>query len=184
MIFMDEPIDFLQFYDDEHYLLTKVGPTFRETGRIATLDFHMILIWKADRAKGYHKARLRRLSSKGSYSEAVQTLASELWKADRKEQLRVLMTKWQFALPTASAILTILYPDEFTVYDYRVREVLGLPKNLSYRYFSDSLWCEYEAFIEAVNEATPPQLRLRDKDRYLSGKSYRNDVERDCFESV
>ena len=35
------------------------------------------------------------------------------------------MTKWAFRLPTASAILTVLYPDVFTVYDRRVCKVLG-----------------------------------------------------------
>ena len=27
------------------------------------------------------------------------------------------MTRWKFRLPTASAILSVLYPDMFTIYD-------------------------------------------------------------------
>ena len=34
--------------------------------------------------------------------------------------MRILIEDWAFRLPMASAILTVLYPDSFTVYDIRV----------------------------------------------------------------
>jgi hypothetical protein len=53
-------------------------------------------------------------------------IASELNKTpDREERLRVLVKKWEFFLPTAAAILTILYPDEFAIFDWRVRDELN-----------------------------------------------------------
>lgn len=37
----------------------------------------------------------------------------------------MLVKKWEFFLPTAAAILTILYPDEFAIFDWRVCDELN-----------------------------------------------------------
>jgi hypothetical protein len=42
--------------------------------------------------------------------------------------------------------------------------------------FSDSGWLDYEQYKAAVIENTPPHLCLRDKDRYLWGKSFYDDA--------
>jgi hypothetical protein len=83
------------------------------------------------------------------------------------------MTKWGFRLPTASAILTVLYPEEFTVYDARVCEVLGGFGGLGDRKWSPEMWREYRRFVDAVrtNAEAPAALSLRDRDRWLWGKS-------------
>jgi hypothetical protein len=178
---MESTADYLKFYDDETYLLKEVGPRFHDTGMIEAADFYTILIWKANRAKNYHLKRLKLLTQSGTFQNAVDQIAGALKESPmQKERLRVLMTDWWFSLPTASAILTILYPSEFTVYDYRVCKELGLQKDLSQRVFSDVLWSEYESFRERVKAATPSHLSLRDKDRFLTGRSFRREVERDC----
>jgi hypothetical protein len=177
---MSETADYLKFYDDEGYLLG-VGKSFRETGHIEPADFYMLLIWKANRAKNRHRDRLKRLAD-GSFPDAVSEIASALHAiVERKQRLRILMEKWEFALPTATAILTLLYPDEFTVYDYRVCDEVDLP----YRpqlCFSDELWRRYEEFQAAVIGATPKEItNLRDRDRFLIGRSIRKQVEADCM---
>ena len=91
------------------------------------------------------------------------------------------MKDWWFALPTATAILAILYPDEFTVYDWRACEEIkahGDYKKLANREFSDTLWADYQNFIGAVRLETPDELSLRDKDRFLMARSYRQEIER------
>jgi hypothetical protein len=60
------------------------------------------LIWKAERAKNHHKKRLTKIA--GSFENAVHQIASELHKStSHKHRLEVLIDKWGFALPTASA---------------------------------------------------------------------------------
>jgi hypothetical protein len=94
-----------------------------------------------------------------------------------KDKLRILMQNWGFRLATASAIATVLYPTSFTVYDFRVCEILKTNygakdfRYLAQRKFSDQLWREYIEFIDAVIVATPGLSTLRDKDRYLWGHS-------------
>jgi hypothetical protein len=166
--------DYLKFYDAEDYLL-EVGKTFRDNAKIEPADFYMILVWKANRAKNYHRDRLKDIAG-GSFKIAVSTIASELSSATReKQRLEILLGKWKFALPTATAILTILYPDHFTVYDYRVCKEVGV----TYRPWLG--WDEYEQFKRAVIAAAPQDLCLRNKDRFLMGRSVRKGIEQDCI---
>jgi hypothetical protein len=168
-------IDYKKYYNLEAYLLLEAGPRFQETGELEPLDFLAILIWKSNRARTKHIARLRAKS--GSLSNAVSNLASELHSTRQlHERLQILMEIWGFRLPTATAILSILYPSEFTVYDIRVCKMLGSFHQLAGRSYSPKLWEEYKEFLQTVKDKTPKDLDLRDKDRYLWGKSWYEDT--------
>ena len=102
---------------------------------------------------------------------------------DPKERLRYLWGDWGLRLPMASAILTVLYPDDFTIYDTRVCDAIKGFHSTGSRSDFERLWAEYVDFRAAVEQAAPKALSLRDKDRYLWGKSFydqlRRDVERE-----
>ena len=175
-------VEYGKFYDAnlESYLIDEVGKRFQDSGEIEALDFCLILSWKSVRAVGYHKKRLRERAH-GTLTCAVGRIAKELHDAaDSKNRLRLLMQNWGFRLPTATAILTILFPEHFTVYDRRVCAELHDFTKLQDHRFTNRLWEQYLAFKARVEEATPPQLSLRDKDRYLWGKSFYEQVARDC----
>ncbi len=72
----------------------------------------------------------------------------------------------------ATAVLTVLYPEEFTIYDVRVCETLKDFKNLQYKTRFQEIWSGYEEFIKSVKNAASEHLMLRDKDRELWGKSF------------
>ena len=170
---------FEKYYDLETYLLDEVGKQFRQLGELSSLDFYLILTWKANRSKTTTKRRLEKLG--GKFSSAVSKIASELAANEEpKDKLKSLMHNWKFRLPTATAILTILYPTVFTVYDVRVCDSLNRFHNLADRRFSNSLWEEYSAFKTAVESATPAHLSLRNKDRYLWGKSLYDESKKQC----
>lgn len=175
-----QEIDWEKFYDSERYLLDEVGRNFRDTGILDSADFYTILIWKAERAKNQHKKRLKRIVG-GSLQDAVSRIASELREApDGKDRLKALMDGWGFVLPTATAILTFLYPNEFTVFDWRVCDEVKFPyEPWCSRGFSESLWDHYQRFKQTVIDQTPAQLSLRRKDRFLIGRSTRKSVEQD-----
>lgn len=67
----------------------------------------------------------------------------------------------------ASAILTVLYPDRFTVYDFRACGELGLDDFSSRQGQIDKY---FSVFLPKVIAVRGPKS-LRDKDRYLWGKS-------------
>jgi hypothetical protein len=91
----------------------------------------------------------------------------------------VLIEEWKFALPMSSAILTVLYPEEFTVYDYKVCNQLGFPSLKNDYKFTEELWKGYRSYCMEVEAKTPKNLRLRDKDRYLWGQYSAEKLEAD-----
>ena len=169
--------DCIQFYTLESYLFNTVRRRFAEQGHLGAFDFFCIVIWKANRAKTKVAKRLL-----GDNTRTLDEVVVELTKAiadqkTPKDRMRRLMFgKIRFRLPMASAILTVLYPDEFTVYDYRVCETLGGFRNLSNLTNIDKLWDGYSAFKSAVISNTPLGLSLRDRDRFLWGKSFRDQL--------
>jgi len=171
-------MDYRQYYDLESYLFGTVQRRFAQEGKLSAADFFCIVIWKANRAKSKIAERL--LQKYDNLETAVQSLTSGLsQKPNAEDKLRYLMEEWGFRLPMASAILTILYPNDFTIYDVHVCDLLGRFHNLGNRVNFKNLWHEYQEFKQAVEEEAPSELNLRDKDRYLWGKSFYEQLMKD-----
>ncbi len=111
----------------------------------------------------------------GSLEPVIKKISEQIHdEKDYKKKLKILIDQWKFRLPMASAILTVLYPEDFSVYDYRVIEQLGMNdftgrKNQIESYFSE--------FLPKVQEYGLGKS-LRDKDKYLWGKSFYNGLVR------
>lgn len=164
-------MNYLKYYHLENYLFEELKGNFQKRGYLTPEEFFCIVIWKANRAKGKIKVKL--LRHRISLEQNVKKLTNEIFKAsDNKEKLKILLDGWKFNLPMATAILMVLYPKDFTVYDIRVRKELGIEdfagrKNQIERYFSE--------FLPMVKEKVKGES-LRDKDRYLWGKSFYEDL--------
>jgi len=166
-------IDYLRYFDREQYLFEDVQKHFQKEHSLGAFDFFSIIIWKANRAKSLVARRLLRKDrkSKRDLNARCRVLTRSLYAAPfRKERMRILIEDWGFALPMASAILAVCYPKDFALYDYRVRDqIKGSPK-LNTRNF-DNLWKGYEEYMANVAKLAPSSLSLRDKDKFLYGKS-------------
>jgi hypothetical protein len=178
-------IDYLRYYDLETYLLEDVRGRFHAHGILSAFDFFSIVIWKANRAKSKIARRLLRKAGSDDLEQAVADLSRSLFEADTsKERLRILMEDWGFMLPMASAVLAVLWPDEFTVYDVRACDELGKFHQLANRTRFGRVWSTYQEFCEAVRVAGPEGLSLRDRDRHLWAKSSATQLQQDiarCF---
>ena len=134
----------LQFYDLESYLLGSVGPAFHERGYLSAEELFSIIIWKANRAKS---KVAKKLMGRGlPLQEAVRTLTKELHEAPDDPSRFTVLHKWGLRLPMASAVLTILWTDDFSVYDGRVCDELGDFKHIQDRTKVVWLWegyCQY-----------------------------------------
>ena len=174
-------MDFRQYYYLENYLFDVVQPRFVEQGYLSAFDFFCIVIWKANRSKSKIAKRLLSRGHK-DLDMAVRELTTGIaQQIDSKSRLCYLWLnqEWGFRLPMASAILTVLYPNEFTVYDIRVRSVLNDHFDLESITNFDNLWAGYQRYKAKVEEAAPTSLSLRDKDRYLWGKSFHDQLATD-----
>jgi len=170
-------MDFRNYYHLESYLFDTVRPRFMKQGYLDAFDFFCIVIWKAQRAKSKIAMKLQKVDE--DLDRAVSVLTYGLaQQSNGKERLHLL---WEadFNLPMASAILTVLYPDEFTVYDTNVCNMLGGFHNLKNISNFEALWRGYQDFKCNVEESAPSKLSLRDKDRYLWGKSFYEQLTKD-----
>jgi len=159
-------MNYLKYYNLEDYLFGELRSNFKKRGYLTPDEFFCIIIWKANRAKTKIKSKITR--RKGGLNKNTRLLTSQIFKtATDKEKLAILLEDWNFSLPMASAILTVLYPDDFTVYDIRVREQLSI-KDFSGR--KDQIEKYFSEFLPAVRKCSGKSLR--DKDRILWGKSF------------
>jgi len=175
--------DYRRYYNLESYLFEEVGPRFRERGRLSAFDFFCIVVWKNNNAKSRIRTLLRSKGEARDLNGVVEELTRELWKKpSAKEKMRYLMEDWRFRLPIASAILTVLEPDDFTVYDKRVADAVNA-SDLQGLVWSDSLWNKYLEYREEVERQGPQGLSLREKGRWLWGKNFHDAHKRWLTES-
>lgn len=171
-------MDFRNYYWLESYLFDTVRLRFAQQHYLDAFDFFCIVIWKANRAKSKIARKLLTPEVK-SLDEAVRKVTRDLaQQSNAKDRLRCLWNR-DFSLPMASAVLTVLYPDEFTVYDERVCNMLGGFQNLKNITNFEALWDGYQDFKRKVAQTAPAELSLRDKDRYLWGKSFAQQLRSD-----
>ena len=172
---MMPPLDYLKYYDLERYLFDDVHEHFRKDCSIGAFDFFSIVIWKANRAKSKIAHNLmgkHALPGESDLESIVRRLTKSLYVAsDHRERLRLLLKDWGFRLPMASAILTVLWPEDFTVYDTRVCEQIKRFHGMADWTDFDRLWKGYNEYKNEVIGAAPNALSLRDKDRYLWARS-------------
>jgi hypothetical protein len=172
--------DYIKYYDLENYVLTDVRDNFDRDGHLIAFDFFCIVIWKANRAKT--KIAQRLLKYNPDIEQSVKGLTSKIFSAsDDKQKLKVLIDDYKFRLPMSSAILSLLYPDNFTVYDVRVCDTLTNFKGLDSITNFEKLWLGYTDYIDSVKKYEPQNLSLRDKDRFLWGKSFYEQLNNDLI---
>ena len=169
--------DFYRYYDQEAYLFGEVSERYRREQRITAFDFFCIVIWKANRAKSKIAKRLLNKGTEEQKYDNLQSAVDALIEAITivecdKERMRVLINEWGFRLPMASAILSVLFPEKFTIYDSRVCEELHDFSDAQEKKVFDALWKRYSDYIMKIREAVPEKQSLRDKDRFLWGKSF------------
>lgn len=180
-------MDYVKYYSLEQYLFEVVHPRFRSDGCLSAFDFFSIIVWKANRAKSKVAGALVKNDARrrSNLDQICRDLTRSLHEAPSpRHRLELLMMNWGFRLPMASAVLTVLWPDEFGVYDFRVCDELSAYHRLVNLVSFESIWISYVAYLNDVRAATPENHSLRDQDRYLWGRSAAHQLEEDirhCF---
>ncbi len=181
---MIQKIDYRDYYDLEYRLFPKINEKVTNKIPLNALEFFSILIWKANRAKSKHAERLLKKSKDKNLEEISIEITSNIYaKENKKTRLKYLIEDWKFYLPTATAILAIMYPTDFTIYDIRACQALNISDKDYNRLankntFDEKMWEDYESFENRVMNDVIGET-LRDKDRYLWGKSFYTDLEND-----
>jgi len=175
-------VDYLKLYNLEQYLFDDVKTSYQANKKLSAFDFFCIIIWKANRAKS--KVALKLVSHNGNATHDLNAIVEKLTTAianapNDKARMRILIGEWKFRLPVASAVLTVLYPDSFTIYDIRVCDELQNHHNVQNKTRFDDLWTGYQAYLSDVRKKVPTISTLRDKDRTLWAKSFEKQLKND-----
>ena len=167
-------MNYKKYYDLEDYLFGEVRKNFQKRGHLLPEEFFCIVIWKRNASKTKIKRGIEEIN------KTVQAITSEIYKSkDREQRLKILISISNMGIAIASAILTVLYPDDFTVYDYLVLGEINREKRKKMKDFSYSknAISEYFNFLNEIKKfAESRNLTLRDADKELWGKSFYNDL--------
>jgi len=164
---------YIALYDVEKYLFEVVGPRTKKVGYMTFDDFYKICIWKSVRQKQrYIKNKTK-----------IKAITKEAFsKQDEKEKIKILCDKLEgVGIPTASAILTVVFPEQYAMIDVRcisiIREKLKIEIN---KYISVNTWLEYLKVMRKIskkNKITPRELDMAFFAMHkesLEAKNYKN----------
>ena len=112
--------DSSEMSETERTLLSVTSPNIAGRGFLLYEEFLKICEWKSVRTKP-----LVRLNSEA----AVLELSKIAFSCSEPLRIQILTILKGVSVPTASAILTIWRPDQFTVYDFRVLSALNKLKH-------------------------------------------------------
>jgi hypothetical protein len=171
-------MDEKRYFNLDHLLFEGedcLSKKYHKDGYLNAEDFFCILIWKANRAKSNHAKRLLHLNPNQDLETICINLTTKLFELDNDEERFNLLKSenYQFRLPTISAIMAVYNPNEFSIYDYRACDVL---KEYGLDFNTVNNWKQYNKYNNAVKNNVIQYENLRDKDRYLWGRSFYNEL--------
>lgn len=116
---MEDLRKYIKYYSLENYLFDEVSNSFKTRGYLTAEEFFAIIIWKSNRSK----TKLKFLEEGTSISEKIKRLTEKIHnETNDLEKIKILQNKKivrGIGIPVASAILSVCYPNYFTITDYR-----------------------------------------------------------------
>jgi thermostable 8-oxoguanine DNA glycosylase len=168
----------LDCYDPEH----RVFRALKQARKLNKRDVLLILKWKLGRIKESNSVTVNDENME-KINKAIEIGRSPERKCDA---LKMLERIPGIGLATATAILTVCYPDEFTIIDQRVLEELDLfppklAKHKPTKNFNTYDWTAEDYLLEYLPKVRECSERwgrtLRDTDRALWGLSVSRRIE-------
>ena len=165
----------LQYYD-ERYLFDVIGPRVRERGYMTFDEFYKICMWKSARQKNRYKKNIDRIEELTRKIFAMNIESAD----EEKRKIQMLCDELEgVGIPTASALLTIVFPDRYAVIDIRCLEVLRNHLHIDIKKtILVNSWIKYLSIMRGLaqeNNVTPRDVdmalfamhkELLDKDNY------------------
>ena len=146
---------YIGLYDTEKHLFQVVGPSVQVRGYLSFDDFYKICMWKSVRQKNNYIENKNDIekTSRGAFAEA-----------DEARKIEILCELKGVGIPTASAILTVVFPEKYAVIDVRclemLKERLGFEVGKS---ISIKTWLKYLDIMRGLakeNNITPRELDM------------------------
>ena len=170
----DDLKKYIELYDIERYLFDIIGPKANKRGYLTFEEFYKICMWKSARQK-------QKYISVKNRNDIEAITKDALAEQNEKERIKKLCELDGVGIPTASAILTVIFPEKYAVIDIRCLEMLREKFNYKIsKLTSLKSWMEYLNIMRNLakeNSITPRKLDMalfamhREK---LMNEDYRN----------
>ena len=157
----------LDCYDPERRVFGSISQ--RKPPTLGEFDLALILRWKLGMFTRAHGELVRRQLA--AINEAIikaGMAGSEISAMESLSKIAGIKTA------VASAILTVCYPNKFSIIDVRVLNKLNLTPMDASGWDAHKYWREYMPHVQSF--ATKHELSLRDADRTLWGQSVYEDL--------
>ncbi len=117
-------------------LFDKIGPKAKKRGYLTFKEFYDICMWKSARPK---KKYLK--NQKRTVEDVTKKALSE---KDERSRIQILTELHGIEIPTASTILTVIFPESYAVIDIRCVEMVQEKFNLELKKsISMNVWINY-----------------------------------------
>lgn len=163
---------YIELYDTESYLFKVIGPNVKKRGYFLFEEFYKICMWKSARQKQ------RYIKNKHSIERISKDAFVEV---DERRKMEILCKLNGVSIPTASALLTIVYPERYAVIDVRCLETLKKEGCHISKYPSPRAWLKYLDIMREwakENIVTPRELDMAlfaiHREFLEEGQGYRN----------
>jgi ParB-like nuclease domain len=167
----------LDCYDPENRVFPRIAEA--KTPQLSKRDVLLILKWKLGRVKGSNYKTV----SDDNMAKINQAIRKAGDSGQEIDALGALEEIPGIGLAVATAILTVCYPDKFSIIDKRVLEVLDLVPSTAKNKnkYSTEDWKAKEYFDKFLPKVKEWSMKwgttLRDTDRALWGLSVNQDIE-------
>jgi len=142
---------YLALYDQENYLFNHLGPAIKKRGFIKFDEFYKICMWKSARQKPKY------IKNKNT----VEKLTRTAFQLKEDEKMKMLCKLKGVGIPTASALLAIVYPKKYPIIDVRCVYMLKeLRENIN-KSITINNWLKYLRIMRNIakeNMITPREL--------------------------
>jgi thermostable 8-oxoguanine DNA glycosylase len=145
---------YIELYDTEKYLFEVVGVLAKERGSLTFDEFYKICMWKSARQKQNY------LKNKRTIEKITKNAFEE---NDESERIKILCKLDGVDIKTASALLTVVFPQEYAVIDERCLDVLNTYGFKISKYSSINTWLSYLKIMRGLakeNNRTPRELDM------------------------
>ena len=146
----------IEEYDTEKIIFTEIGPRARKNCVLNFDDFYKICMWKSRRQKNRYlknKNKVENISRKAFLT------------SDETKKIELLCGLDGVGIPTASAILTVLYPENYSIIDIRCIETLN---HLGYKMKNVMTVNNWLKYLEIMRDlAKENNVTTRDLDKAL-----------------
>ncbi len=156
----------------EGYLFNVIGPRVKKRGYFKFSEFYDICMWKSARQKQ------RYIQNRDIIEEISKKAFAE---KDERRKMKILSKNLDgVGIPTASALLTVVYPESYAVIDIRCLEMLRKMNCNINKYPSLNIWGKYLKIMREwskENSVTPRELDMALFAMHREGlnkQSYRN----------